>query len=371
MDLSLLELENYWLPLIWAVGGGILFNMLPKTDLLIAGKVETRWYWFSAVMVVLPLIVWAGARTSFGDTGAYRRSFANAPSSFMDLPAYMARTTEDRVFYLIMALWKCLGMRTDTSFLMFIAAVQMLCMVKSFRKYANDYWICIFLFVASTDYMSWMFNGIRQFLAATIIFGAFGLLVRKKYIAYSLIVLFASTIHASALLMLPLSYIMIGPAMNKKTLLMILGVAVVVPFVDSFMPFLDALLADTQYGGITTDEIWSVDDGTNIFRVLVYSVPALLAIFGRRYIVRTNDPVLNLCVNASLITMAIYLVSSVTSGIYVGRLPIYTTLHGYIALPWLIDQIFEKQSAKLIKFLMVGFYFAFYYYQMGMAWSFL
>ena len=89
-----------------------------------------------------------------------------------------------------------------------------------------------------------------------------------------------------------------------------------------------------------------------------------MALLGFRYILRSRDRAANLCINASMITMAVYVVSAVTSGIYIGRIPIYTTLHGYAVLPWLIDQIFEKLSAKLIKLLLVLFYLAFFVYQM-------
>lgn len=371
MDLTILRLENYWLPLIWTVFAGLIFNMLPKAQMRIEGRVEKRWYWVSAMFVALPLIVWAGTRGYYGDTTAYARHFYEAPSSFAYLPSYLAKYGKDKGFTVLITLFKSLGVRDHLVFFLIIAAIQMLFMVHTFRKYSDDYWICIFLFIASTDYISWMFNGLRQFLATTIIFGAFDLMVRKKHVLFCLVVLLASTVHGSALLMIPLAFVMHGPAMNRKTIALILGVVLLIPFIDSFMPFLNTLLADTQYSKITGDEIWSVDDGTNIIRVLVYSVPALLAFFGKRYIVRANNPVMNLCVNASIITMAIYLVSSVTSGIYIGRLPIYTTLHGYIALPWIIDQIFENDSAKLIKLLMVGFYIVFYYYQMGIMWGML
>ena len=56
--------------------------------------------------------------------------------------------------------------------------------------------------------------------------------------------------------------------------------------------------------------------------------------------------------------------------IYVGRLPIYTTFHGYILLPWLIDSIFEKGSAELVKTVMVGCFLFFFYYQCHFTWSF-
>lgn len=371
MDLSIFELHNHWLPLIWAIAGGLLFDALPKTVVRIEDRAEKRWHWISAVLLVLPLIVWAGVRTSVGDTYAYMRKFQEVPANLLALPDYLSANTKDQGFSVFIALLKFLGVSNSSTFFLIVAAIQMLCMVKSFRRYSDKYWMCIFLFIASSDYISWMFNGLRQFLAAAIIFGAFDLMVQKKHLRFCLVVLLASTIHGSALLMIPLAVIMHGPALNRKTMLMILGVAAVIPFIDRFTPLLNDLLADTQYSGITTDEIWTTDDGTNIIRVLVYSVPALLALFGRRYVVRANDPVMNLCVNGAMITMAIYLVSSVTSGIYIGRLPIYTTLHGYMALPWLIDQIFEKDTARLIKLLMTVCYIGFYYYQMGLMWGML
>ena len=88
-----------------------------------------------------------------------------------------------------------------------------------------------------------------------------------------------------------------------------------------------------------------------------------------RYIDEANDPLINLCVNCSVITTALYVISAVTSGIYFGRLPIYTSLTGYILLPWLINHMFEKKSVVLVKIMMYGFYFLFFYYQMHFAWG--
>lgn len=82
------------------------------------------------------------------------------------------------------------------------------------------------------------------------------------------------------------------------------------------MPFLESLLADTQYNDVMTGEIWANDDGTSMIRVLVYSVPALISLFGFRYIRGSKDRVANMCINASMITMSVYLVSAFTSGIY-------------------------------------------------------
>lgn len=40
-----------------------------------------------------------------------------------------------------------------------------------------------------------------------------------------------------------------------------------------------------------------------------------------------------------------------------------------MVLPWLIDQIFEKASARLVKLMMVVCYVGFHYYQMEIIWK--
>lgn len=364
-----LEETSYWLLLIWLFGMGLLLYKMPKKVEYICGQYQQRWYWFCAVLLVLPLVLWAGYRPNFGDTGAYAKMFSKAPSYASDFPTYIANTSEDLGFTILILAVKFLGVQDYHIFFLIIASIQIWCLVHTFRKYSPNYWISIFLFIASTDYLSWMFNGIRQFTAVCITFAAFPLLVERKYIRFLLASLFAFTFHASALLILPLAFIMQGSALNRKTMLTIVGAALCVPFIDRFTPILEMLLSDTQYGDVMTNEIWTADDGTSIIRVLVYSAPALVVFFGYRYILHSKDRVMNLCINASILTMALYLVSAVTSGIYVGRLPIYTTLQGYMVLPWVIDQVFEKASARLIKLLMVVCYLGFFYFQMHFVWG--
>lgn len=359
------SISSYWMLMVWIFLGGLILSYLPKHTLVVNGRPKECWYWISAILLTLPLVLWATFRSGFGDSLSYALIFRRSPATFEELWLYLSSNDVDKGFYTLITLLKVMGVESYLMFFFVVAAVQMWCMIYTFRKYGHNFWLCIFLFLASTDYMSWMFNGIRQFIAVCIIFAGFGLLVRRRYIAHIALVLLASTFHGSALLMIPLGYIMLGPAFNRKTMLAIIATIAVVPFIDDFLPFLEAALMDTQYNDILGNSVWANDDGTNIIRVLVYSVPALLALFGRRYIQRANNPAMNLCINASVLTMVIYLVSSVTSGIYIGRIPIYTTLHGYMVLPWIIDQIFEQQTARVIKFAMVVCYVGFFVFQMN------
>ncbi len=359
-----LENTSYWLLVIWCIGAGLLLSRMPKEQLTVLGRTERRWYWASVLLLVTPYILWTGYRPQFVDTAAYVRSFHATPSTLSAIPNVIA-TEDDWGFYCFITILKSLGVRTPQTFFLILASIQILCMVFIFRRYSTNIWISFFMFIASTDYMSWMQNGIRQFTAVCITFAAFELLVQRKYLWFTVVTLIASTIHGSAILMLPFACVMTGQALNWKTYLMIFIVVPMIPFIDQFTPILEKLLSETQYHDVMTGEAWANDDGTNMIRVLVYSVPALVALVGSRYLRGSKDRAANLCINASMITMAVYLISAVTSGIYIGRIPIYTTLHGYAVLPWMLDQIFEKSSAELMKLLLVVFYLLFFDYQMG------
>ena len=366
-------LTNYWWLLIWLfVVGEFCVLFFPKQQIKVLDKMEIRWGWPAVLLLSLPYVIWAVFRPdSFGDTAAYRSAFNNATPSLIRLLSSIDEDSKDKGFSVLMTLMKALFGNSDVLFFLLIAAFQLFCVVYIYRKYSSDFLLCFFLFIVSTDYMSWMHNGIRQFIAATAITVCFGLIVNKKYLLTICIILLVSTIHMSALIMIPIVFIIQGKAWNKKTILFILVIVITMAFIDRFTPFLDTMLAETQYSDIVTNEIWTSDDGTNIIRVLVYSAPALLSLIGKKYIDYENDRVINICVNCSCITMALYLLASVSSGIYIGRLPIYTTLVGYIAVPWLIDHMFTIRSAQLIKFAMIGAYLIFFYYQMHVIWRLL
>ncbi len=366
-----MKLTNYWWLLIWLFVGGILLGSMPKRQERLDGRTVARWGYLPALLLVLPYMIWTGYRVGFGDTEVYRKAYLDLSVDFAQGVALMFSKTKDPGFNLLsMALKFFIGNRDELFFLV-IAAFQMVSIALVYRRFSRDYWLCIFLFVVSTDYMSWMHNGMRQFIAVCMIFACFGWLLKKKYLRLILVILAAAQIHGSALLMIPIIFIVQGKAWNIKTIAMLAATVVGILFLDQFTPILNDILQDTQYDDIMTNEIWSTDNGTNIIRVLVYSAPALLSLAGRKYVQAANRPIINICVNCAIMTMALYAVAAVTSGIYIGRLPIYTTLQGYMAVPWLIDHMFDERSAKLVKYLMCGAFLAFFYYQMRITWNLL
>lgn len=356
-------MSNYILIIIWiAIVALISVTVNVKRTETVCGERVRRFTPLWAFIIFLPLIVWCGFRGYIGDTAAYMKAFSEMPNNLSGIPSYMQGVQKDEGFYFLSALIKTAIGNHISLYFIIIGLAQAAMLIYVYRKYSTKFVVSFFLLIASTDYISWFFNGIRQFLAVTITFACFELILKKKYIPAAIIIFLASLIHGSALLVIPFIFICQGKAWNWRTVAFIIAIIVSVAFVDKFTNVLDTLLADTQYTNVVSDwQSWE-DDGTNILRVAVYSVPAILSLIGKKYIDRANNSVINLCVNMSIVSMGFYIVSMFTSGIFIGRLPIYFSLYSYILLPWEIDNIFEERSAKLVNLMMLLGYLGFYAY---------
>lgn len=364
-------MSEYILVLIWLGIAAFISTAIGQQSVVnICGKYEKRYSLIWAVIVMLPVIWWAGNRNAMAaDTSVYISQFNSMPNTFSEINTYMESVTKDKGFYYLSALIHIFITNDSVVYFLILAAIQGGILVWVYRKYSTDYVLSIFLFIASTDYISWMYNGIRQFMAVTITFLGIELILKKKYVLSVLLIFVAAQFHQSALLVIPFVFIAQGKAWNKKTTFFLLIMLVAIAGAGSFTGLLQQALADTQYQNVVTDWTASNDDGTNILRVLVYSVPAILSFWGRKTIQKQDDPVINLCTNMSIASAGLYLLSAFTSGIFIGRLPIYFSLYSYILLPWEGDHLFGEDGGKIIKCCMIIAYLLFYYYSMHVVWG--
>ena len=365
-----MDWSNYWLELIWLFLFGIVSALLiPKREETVLGRTETRWHWLPALVLVIPFILWAGLRGpgEGGDTSAYINMFNQAPSTLSAIPSFVINQPKDKGYALLEALFKTLISNDYTVFFLFIASVQILCLLVTYRRYSTNLWLSMFFFVASTDYLGWLHNGTRQFLAAALIFAFLPLLLEKKYLAMILVVLLAYFQHATAIIFLPVIFIANGRAWNWKTILFLGAVMASIVFLDAFTNLITTTMEDTAYSGEVVDFL--NDDGANIFRVLFYSVPTAMSLVFRRRIEEANDPLINMCVNFAIVSTGIYIVSYFTSGMMVGRLPVYFSLANYILIPWMIREFFKRESAILVTGILIAAYSFFFYYQVFVTWG--
>ena len=358
----------YWIGIVALISGGGKFT---RAESVIGSEDEVvRTSKVFAFVVFLPLLYIAATRDmGYFDSSAYRDKFLAMPVGVDQISAYLEKYPKDKGFSALSIIIKTFLTKDYQVYFFIIAAIQGLCLISVYRKYSPYYVFSIALFVLSTDYVAWMHNGIRQFTAACIVFACTTLLLKRKMILAIALIYLASFFHQSALIALPLVIIVQGKAWNKMTLLFILLSILAIVFVSDFTNLLDSSLTETQYSNVVSDYTELGKGGTNPLRVLMYSMPAIIAFFGRNQIHTADNRLLNMCVNASLLTTGLYIVSMFTSGMYLGRLPIYMSLYNYILLPWEIDHIFVEAYRGTVRKIAIFIYGVFFYYQMSITWG--
>lgn len=330
----------------------------------VCGKLMLRCNPWVVLLALVPLVIAVGPLI-MADKVAYMHGYLNVPDSIKECGAYLSETYKDKGFSVFALICKQLFGNNYKLYFILIALIQATCVLYIFRKYSCDFFSSFFLFIAGTDYIAWMCNGIRQFLAVAIIFAATPWMLKKKYPYWIAVVLLASTFHQSALIMLPFVWIANGKAWNWKTLLLILFTVLSVLFIARFTGILDVATSGTQYAGATEAWLESGDDGVHPLRVILYSIPAAVAFLFRGEIQELSSPIVNFCTNMAIISMCIWVIGMFTSGIYVGRLPIYALLYGYILLPWEIHNLCGRNTKFWLMGLLVAVYTAFYFYSLA------
>ncbi len=325
-----------------------------------------------AVLFLIPILIMAVTRDKyFGDTYMYSIGYDRIPLPVGEFIGYLQSNPKDFGFSILSWLIKLFGF--DYRGLFFVVAlIQCWALYHVYQKYSPNYYLSVLLFVLSTDYYSWMFNGIRQFLAVSIVFAGTSLILERKYTRMILLILLASTFHQSALLMIPFIFLVNGEAFNKRMLLIAAGIVLSLVFLSQFTNLMDGVLQNTQYKNVVSDYQYgdfSEDNGTNPIRVLVYAVPTIISLVGMKIIRKKGGPIINLSTNMSLISTGIYIISIFTSGIFIGRLPIYFSLWNYILLPWEINNVFKEKDRIFLTALLLFFYCIFFNFQMSTTWK--
>lgn len=329
---------------------------------------ERRVNLFMAIMTFSVIIFFAGLRSGIADTYAYIDMFKEyplLPDSYKFITDPDAREPGFRIFSILI---KTYISQDYQPWLFMISSISGICIMYPLYKYSCNYGISIFLFMVSCQF-TWLFNGMRQFLVAAILFACTPLILKKKPIPYIIIVLILSTFHKSALIMIPAYFIVSSEPWSKRSMIFVGGIILVILFTSKFTNLLDAVVENSDYA-TSMNEFKNTDDGTSIIRILVESVPIIMAFIYRYRIKDKLTAIIKISINMSLIASGLYIISKIArSGVMLGRLPIYFSLYNLILLPWLINNAFEKNEKRLVHFFMVICYLVFFYYQIDVAWG--
>ncbi len=298
---------------------------------------------------------WAAIRNGVADTATYIYGYdemTDPQTSFIDIFKGNDKAPLFSVFKLAL---KKLGFDYHV-YLAAIAIISGICIAYGIGAYTENVFLSAFIFVASTNCM-WLFNGIRQFLVVSIIFASTRLIAEKKLFKFLLLVFILYLIHNSCIIMIPIYFILnFKPWSRQIGLCVVATMAIVFLFPKQFIELLDEGFEEYHIM-----QHMEEDDGVNILRVLVAAVPSVLAFIYRENINEYNNKYVNLWINASVITVGLYAVGVVSSGVFVGRLPIYTEIYNVLLLPFLLKRIIPPDTQKILYIACLGFFMLFFY----------
>ena len=322
--------------LVWIGLVAFFSQSATKKKVTVLGQEEERYSLLFAVIVFYPIFWFVTTVFARSDMYAYWSGYDSLNMSVSDVIHNWNSINKGPGFLLFETMAKIMGFSSFQQFRVLICLAYSIPLVLIYRNFSEDYVFSVFLFIASMSYDSWMMNGMRQFLAATMIFGALPLIIRKKYILSLFIVLAAMTVHKGALLMIPVLIIAHSRPWSKLMILSMVLFAVVLYFYIGHSDWM-------------SDEELQAAQGSNPLRIAISSIPVILAFIGRKKIAEANNRLINLCINISVSTVIMYAIASITSGVMVGRLPGFTTIFNYLLFPYLLNKAFNENVSRNLK----------------------
>ena len=342
--------SDIWLLLWIGLVALVAYSAKLKRKETVLGQETERYSLLFAVITFLPVFLFVSVGEIRSDIWAYLDGYDKLSPSISEV---FQNWWNDKGpgFTLIEVLIKQVFENNHDAFRIVFALMQSVPLVLVYRKYSVDYVLSVFLFITMGYYSGWMMNGLRQFIAACIIFAATPLLIKKRIVPTILIILLAMTIHTSAMMMIPIALVVWFEPWKKGILI-------------SFIVFVVALFIFVNTTDMLNEEILKYDDGANPIRIVISAIPVVIAFVGRKKIESANNPLINICVNMSVFTMLTFFVATFTNGVGTGRLPIYTGLFNLILIPYLAKNVFDEKISKNIKLFFVIFYIAYFFYSM-------
>lgn len=297
---------------------------------------------------IVSFILVSGLRNNIGDTPFYMHSY-----KINDFTWELIQSQDDIGFGVLQMILQRYS--EDPQILIFTTAViTNVLIIIGLYKYSRLFELSIYVYITGGLFLVTM-NGIRQCLATAIIFTATKYLIEGNWFKYILVVVLASFFHQSALILIPIYFLVRYRAWTKATLILLLFSAIIVLGFDQFSSLLFSAIEDSQYGVYSNFN----EGGANILRVVVFAVPLVIAFFGREKL-REIYPESDFIVNMAIVGLSFMIIS--TGNWIFARFNIYFELYQIILISWIV-KVFREKDQKLVYYAILLCYFAYYYYE--------
>lgn len=310
------------------------FAKNPVTGKPGSGKL-TSYYLFVFVCAAILSTV-GGLRFYVGaDFGGYYWGYVNY---VQELPTRLANWDEPGIALIAKILY--FFSQDGAAFIFVTAALTVSLFVFTLSKHTDDFFFVIMLYIF-TSCWSGCFNGVRQYLAAAILFAGHRFIFDRKLIKYCIVVFIASSFHITALIMLPI-YFLITKNLDIKKILFIMVSGIVMIYSYDFLFELVGILKDSETGGANTQY---AQNTIHPLRVVISLAPILLYFF---LVIQKNtfSAEENFYMGFIFVNSAITIATS--NSAYLNRASIYFVPYIPLSLLFLINK-FDKNQQLIIK----------------------
>lgn len=202
------------------------------------------------------------------------------------------------------------------------------------------------------------FNVVKQCAAVTILILGQRFLYEKRFIGWSIVCILAASFHISALLMIPV-YFLVVRDVDWKQILVMLSIAFIVSISYDKLMGIMAGLKNME----TIDASVSVTTrNVNILRVFVSFAPVLLMCFFYQGRSKT-DVRFAVLANMSMLNAFLYLASR--KSVYLTRFCLYTDVFNIFFIPHMISGSKYRANKKIITTVCCVLYMAFWVYDLS------
>lgn len=316
-----------------------------------------RKYRYSILLILVfwcALVFVAGFRNGFVDTETYRQLYESVGTDYAF--AFSDDMKLETGFKLLMIFLN--RITPDSQILIFFTSFIILSFeIRQICKYGSDISFSLALYFL-LSFMGTM-NGIRQCLAAAILFLAFDWILNRKTIPYILLVLLVSTIHTSALVCIPLYFILSGKCLNPGIWIFFTAILAVFMFPTTADNFLLRILEDSTYEEYVTNQ-----EKMGAMRLFVAAVPTMLALLYSYFAKVNHSPVsrvTSVLINMQLVSFGFTLMG--LKMLYYARLSMYVSYANILLLPTTINGCFRSKDTVLVKAVTIILYAIFFTYQ--------
>lgn len=296
----------------------------------------------TAVLMTAILAIVAGLRYNVGtDYYNYYSSYAffkEAPLALNDEPAIklIARIAA-RIY-------------DDPGTMLFLAAVVTVVMITiTIFKNSDLYWLSIMLYIFLGVWHG-CFNGVRQYLAAAVLFAGHGFIKDRKFVLWCATVFIATMCHVTAVIGIFFYFYPRLKISVRNTALSIVAALIGINLYDKIFDAISFLKSDTfDFTGIGSGYLLN---SINPLRIAVVWVPVVFFWLFRRYY-DTSEPKFKFYMNMSMLHAV--LMTTAMNSAYLGRVGIYTGVYSTLTWPLLLKRA-EPTTKRALLFLMLLLY---------------